>query len=456
MSLQTHDVQDWAQLELGLPSMVWRHCRDGVATVKLLAADEWRRQLLDVTRARHRLPAGMYRLQIDGPWYGHERDVLLVPQGRQRVNVSGREFARVGVHTVALSRRTAVPRRSGTFWVRALTSRGAPLAGATATLIDGASLRIEVAGHIPKVSLAAAVPGAEACTYVLPMLYQASKDRSVGRLVLRRHGSALILTSQTAFGADYAIAAALNIGDVESAGRAAVARLHPASKDSTPPNGVEGALVAAALTASGRFASLSDWIGESLEDPVAASDFYAAMAEWYAQAGCHLAALNLLLQIPSLGKPVLARSYGTAMALLVAYASQGPVSRGAYDMATESTSTQLSRLAHGLERDPRAIEHVRGQELERWNRAEARQCAAALSRGVQTVDHDQLFLTYHTRLANRDEAKMRPLTRDQLRFALQSGWKRFDWRVFDQERQKRILNRTNILVSSSQIEGNME
>lgn len=416
MSPQTQaSLDELAELQLGLPHLVWRHCRDGAARATILRFDHWDRRILDVTKARHLVPAGLYRLAVDGPWYRAERQIDLRSQARLRLRLAEHSFIALPVDTVAVAREQASPASSGTIWIRVMRAHGQSFHEAQVDLRHRASLRITVPGRTASAMVVAVSPQQGARHFVLPMDYSSRERRSVGWLVLRRHGSALFVAGRLPAGRASQVAAALEMGDTETAGRAAAGILR-SSRGRDLPVGAESALLATALVASGRFDDLAPWIGRSLSDPVASSDLHAAMAEWYSQYGCHLAALNLLVRMTEIGRPVLTRSYRVAMALLSAYAESGPVMDHVYASARETGfSRELFRLVG--ERDPRSIPHVRGQELESWNKQQAGTAADHLSRGVSAVDWDQLFLTYRGSAAGG------------LRLRTQPGWRRFDWRL---------------------------
>lgn len=406
---------EWAVLQLGLPSRVWRHCRDGAAHASVLQLDRWERSILDVTRAHHVLPVGPHRLTIEGPWYRAEHQFDILPGQAGRLRLTERNFSALPIDLITVAREQAHPASSGTIWVRVMGLRLRPVRGATADLLDGASLRIRVPGRVTRATVAVVSPDQGARQFVLPMVYSQRAGRSEGRLILRRHGRALFVSGRMPTGEARLIAASLESGDTESAGRAAAGLLQRFRR-TEHLSGVDGAVVASALAASGRFGDLAPWVGRHLNDPVAASDLHAVMAEWYAQFGCHLAALNLLAHIPRLGRPVLSRSYAIALNLLSAYAGSGPVVEDVY--ANLQYPNSYGRLGYlGGEEDPRSIPHVRGQELEPWNRTMAGEAAARLSDGVNVVDRGHLFLTYQGAQTN------------ELQLRLQNGWKRFEWHL---------------------------
>jgi hypothetical protein len=178
---------------------------------------------------------------------------------------------------------------------------------------------------------------------------------------------------------------------------------------------VEAATVAYVLLRAGELDSLTTWIDDLIDGGDQVVDCLILAAEWYAEAGCHLTALNLLSRIPDRGLPLLSGSYGLAKARLVAYG------------VTEARGATLGSDTKRPTTDKDAC--MRGQSLELWNVRQAGKIAEFLSHRISNVDWSEQFLKVETEGGGRRLRVLSLALRHGLATRLDPSWVPLSWQL---------------------------
>jgi hypothetical protein len=179
-----------------------------------------------------------------------------------------------------------------------------------------------------------------------------------------------------------------------------------------PTNDLEAAAVAYIVIRAGDVNALFPWGLELSRSPRLAADGLVVAAEWFAEAGCHLTALNMLRRMTSMGFPLFTDGYSLAIARLASYAT--------VDIRSRSD----------LDKDERQSAMMIGQELREWNRLEARAAHKQLTRRIAQVD----WSSYWIRAAPRPRLPLPRFLRttwDRLDTLLTSDWTRIAWQVHE-------------------------
>lgn len=119
------------------------------------------------------------------------------------------------------------------------------------------------------------------------------------------------------------------------------------------------------------------------------SDILIIVAEWYASAGCHVSAMNVLGELPKYGLPLLSGCYSMALSRLSSYsAAKGDASTSQSGFQTGNLPSRSFAMAVSAAQEIGGddVPLVRGQRLEQWNIEEAARLHQHLTRGIDSVD----------------------------------------------------------------------
>jgi hypothetical protein len=205
---------------------------------------------------------------------------------------------------------------------------------------------------------------------------------------------------------------------------------------------LEAVSVAYILIRAGEFDRLDPWVSELPGSRSAPVDAIIVTAEWFAQAGCHLSAFNLLRELPKLGEfPLFSDGFSLALARLTAYASISVSGSAEFDTkergvevadapghsSTEYVASHESRDGESPANQklpPTAI----AQELTASNVREAQQVLKTYVENVRRVD----WSSYLLRLSDDQPFGVGRLLRgirDVAATRLGQGWVTVSWRL---------------------------
>jgi hypothetical protein len=206
-------------------------------------------------------------------------------------------------------------------------------------------------------------------------------------------------------------------------------------------NSVEAVSVAYILIRAGRLDLLDPWVRELLHSRAVAADAIVVVAEWFARAGCHVSAFNLLRELPNVGVfPMFSDGVSLAIARLTSYASMSTGfadetehRRRTRDSLSQAnlggaSSVSIQQLTVNAPTDPLASPLWLGQELTPQNVIEAGRVLQPFARRVGGIDWSSYLL-------RMSEPRSRALTRqvwtvrDLFATRLEGGWIPVSWRL---------------------------
>src|SRR6266498_841056 len=116
-------------------------------------------------------------------------------------------------------------------------------------------------------------------------------------------------------------------------------------------NSLEAVSVAYILIRAGRFDLLEPRMRELPGSRSVPADAIVVAAEWFAHAGCHLSAFNLLRELPNVGVlPLFSDGFSLALARLTAYASLSINGPGEFQIWENAYVASLGRRSAGDQR----------------------------------------------------------------------------------------------------------
>ena len=290
-----------------------------------------------------------------------------------------------------------------------------------------------------------------------PMTYHEQRGASLGCLVFRRRGSSVTISPDLPGSPMAPALRALESGDVVGAFGASTLAL---DMSNGRLSGFEKSLAAFIHYKAGHFDAILPLLHSDLRRGEADADACILIAEWYAQSGCHLAALNMLLRVPTLGWPALSECYRMAATRLESYSRTRVNEVSGYESYRPPGEDSERGLA-GDRTDPRLrilqapwgvpleeVAHIRGQQLELWNVTQAEQGLASLPVAPAMLDPSDVLFKYQS--ARRPKGLTGGARQLLLLYSRRSSlrWMPFQWSIARPTREAAVLPLARFKVQS--------
>jgi hypothetical protein len=302
---------------------------------------------------------------------------------------------------------------------------------------DG-GLSVSFAGH-PAIPLMAEIvaPGEDRALLALSPEPGPGKLYTTVRLTVELH-NAIVTINASDVDPNLALAWRSSlVGDFPKALHLVEPHLQQYTKEG-PRNQITAAGVAYILIRAGHFDLLGPWALDLFESDKVRADGIVIASEWFANAGCHVSAMNLLRHLPRVGLPFFTDGYSLAIARLAAYGTSRFDRRSAsrsepsnlltfkmsdsnvptWQLYRELVNSRLSVLSPW----------IGGQELTSWNPDEARQVHGYLLKDVRDVD----WFSYCLRVSRTGDSKLQKLftgVYEWLETRLSPSWTALKWQI---------------------------
>jgi hypothetical protein len=378
------------------------------------------------------VPAGVYRIAVTGPFARATSSTIEVtPEAVVRCRLTDQDFFYYAVDQFAVSLGRSFSQASGLIWLRLVEgpSRTPPQVPYRILATTNGDLVIELDGA-PRPSMALEILSVGHSRVLLTLAPRyAQRDGKTRALVsLRRVGTTATLSARDVDPQLSQASRSISQGRADEAINSLVPFVLRYS-DRGVSNHVEAATVGYILVRTGNLDLMSAWIDDLVAGGDRLSDCLILAAEWYANAGCHLAAINLLARVPMTGLPLLSGCYALAKARLVAYAAvePGPTRRSGRGEKRVPIDVHGSTHTSPSFESAVALPRVRGQELEAWNVADAYRISTYITQGISRVDWSEQFLKVELEASDDSVGTVRLAAKHFVLTRLQGDWIPLAW-----------------------------